>query len=345
VLPADDVPLGTVIVTLVPVARAHNLTDSEALRAAVLSGVAMSTNWLSVGDATAVVGLVGAAGAATAAATNVTEAAAATVSNNCGEDGDRVTYIISLAPAVLPTASQAAQLKGGVANEIDKQLKAVSLPARVVNASVTLDPGVYLDRAAPFPANARAGSGNVMQGWLRATGINMDLCPAGVGLAAVRRLVREDLVTSAEAIEKTAANDTALDRKLPQPARLHNVANTRIGERIKKKGGRGGATGSLRHVVLSPSLTPSVPTPLAVRIVPAYDIKNTPDVALDSVDKAGGVLPDVIDMLILVEGLSREQAVKDMDAVRTASRNNKFAREMGETPGLSSVSVGHTSDW
>ena len=97
---------------------------------------------------------------------------------------------------------------------------------------------------------------------------------------------------------------------------------------------------------LSPRLTPSAPThPLAVRIVPAYDIQDTPDVALDSADKAGGVLPDVIDMLILIEGLSRKQAVKDMDAVRTASRNNKFSREMGETPGLSSVSVGPTSDW
>jgi hypothetical protein len=148
-----------------------------------------------------------------------------------------------------------------VANEIDKQLKEVSLPARVVNASVTLDPGLYLDRAAPFPANARAGSGNVMQGSLRATGINMDLCPAGVGLAAMRTLIREDLVTSAETIEAAAANGDALERKLRKPTRLHNVANTRIGER---KMGRD--RGALCHVVLwgacpSSRLTPSVPNP------------------------------------------------------------------------------------
>ena len=243
VLEAADAPLGTVIVTVVPVAPARNLTDKEALRAAVLSGVAMTTNWLSVGDATAIVGLVGTAGAATAAATNATEAAAATASNNCGEDGDRVTYIVTLAPAVLPTASQAAQLVSGVAKEIDKQLRAVSLPARVTNASVTLDAALFREQPAPFPANVRAGSGNVMQGWLRATGINLDLCPTGVGLAAVRRLVREDLVTSAAAIEAAAANGTALDRKLPQPDRLHNVANTRIGERKRRRGGRGGKGG------------------------------------------------------------------------------------------------------
>ena len=85
---------------------------------------------------------------------------------------------------------------------------------------------------------------------------------------------------------------------------------------------------------------------MTVRIVPADDIEDTPDTALYSANKAGGVLPDVIDMRISVEGLSRNQALKDMAAIRTASRINKLSLELSETAGLSAASVGQTSqEW
>ena len=261
---AADVPLGTVIVTVVPVAPARNLTDKEELRAAVLSGVAMATDWLSVGDATAVIALPGVAGAVAAAASNATAAAGTTTSSECGSDGESMTYVVPLAPAVLPTASQAAQLTDGVAKAIDKQLRGVSLPARVVNASVTLDAGLFRDQAAPFPANARDGSGNIMLGWLRATGIGMDLCPPGVGLLAVRTLSRENLVTSVAAIEAAATNGTSRARGLPEPARLHNVANARIGERERRKRA-GGKESFVRwaffHSLCAPLLPQSASSP------------------------------------------------------------------------------------
>ena len=87
--------------------------------------------------------------------------------------------------------------------------------------------------------------------------------------------------------------------------------------------------------------------PLApVRIVPKNDIADTPDIALDAAGQTGGVLPDVIDMRILVSGLSRGQAATDMDAIRTASRSGKLSRELSATPGLTAASVGHTpQDW
>jgi hypothetical protein len=259
VLEAADVPLGTVTVTMVPVAPARNLTDKEELRAAVLSGVAMATDWLSVGDATAVVALPGVAGAIVAASSNASAAAGRNTSSECGTDGESMTYIVPLAPAVLPTAVQAAQLTDGVAKAIDKQLRGVSLPARVVKASVALDSGLFRDLPAPFPANARDGSNNIMLGWLRATGIGMDLCPPGVGLLAVRTLSRESLVMSVAAIEAAAANGTTQARGLPKPARLHNVANTRIGEREGEE--RGGAEGRSwdRWAIF---FTPFVPPPI-----------------------------------------------------------------------------------
>ena len=269
VLPADDVPLGTVIVTMVPVAPARNLTDSEALRAAVLSGVASATDWLSVGDATAVVALPGVAGAVAAAAENTTAAARITESSECGADGESMTYIVPLEPAVLPTAAQARQLVDGVAKEIAKQLKGVSLPARVVNASVTLDKALFRDLPAPFPANAQAGSNNIMSGWLRATGMGMDLCPPGVGLLAVRTLTREDLVKSVAVIEAAAANGTTQVRGLPMPSRRHNVANTRISKTGSGRGRKEKLGEAVGGVGVSPGQTPSFTSPPPPVLQPA----------------------------------------------------------------------------
>jgi len=85
---------------------------------------------------------------------------------------------------------------------------------------------------------------------------------------------------------------------------------------------------------------------MTVRIVPADDIEDTPDMALYSTHQAGGVLPGVIDMRISVEGLSRNQALMDMTFIRTASRNNKFSVEISKTAGLSAASVGEAwQEW
>ena len=89
---------------------------------------------------------------------------------------------------------------------------------------------------------------------------------------------------------------------------------------------------------------PPYPPTSSVRIVPKNDIANTPDIALDELGLTGGVLPDVIDMRILIEGLSSTQAATDMDALRTASRSGKLSRELSATPGLKAASVGSTPD-
>ena len=148
VLAADDSPLGTVRVTVAPT-RAPTLNDTARLRAAVVSGVALATDWVSVDDVTSV--KVGG-------------------TEDCGATGPVITYTLDLAPAVMPTAEQARQLSSGVVKAIDKQLMRDKIEARVDRATADLDAALFRERAAPFPANARAGSNNVMLGWLRATG-------------------------------------------------------------------------------------------------------------------------------------------------------------------------------
>jgi hypothetical protein len=68
----------------------------------------------------------------------------------------------------------------------------------------------------------------------------------------------------------------------------------------------------------------------------------TPDLALDSAGQTGGALPGAIDMHVAVAGLSRDQALIDMNALRTASRDNKLSRELSKTPGLKAASVAST---
>jgi hypothetical protein len=253
-----------------------------------------------------------------------------------------MTYIVPLAPAVLPTAAQARQLVNGVAKSIGNELKDVSLPTRVLNASVTLDAALFRDLPAPFPANAQAGSNNIMSGWLRATGMGMDLCPPGVGLLAVRTLTREDLVKSVAVIEAAAANGTTLVRGLPVPSRRHNVANTRISKTGSGRGREGRLGEAVGGVDVTPGQTLLYFPPsscFTARIIPKDDISATPDIALDSAGQTGGALPDVIEMHVAVAGLSHDQALIDMNALRTASRAGKLSRELSTTPGLKAASV------
>ena len=294
VLAAADVPLGVVTVRL----AGRNVTDSEALRAAVLSGLAMSTDWMSVGDATAV----------RVDATSDERAPTPTTSTPCGTSAPALTYIIALAPAVLPTAAQARQLVDGASSSISKQLAGAKLKdVRVVATDAALDDSLFAARPAPFPQHATAGSDNVMLGWLRATGYGMSLCE--VGLTALRTLQRQELVVSAAYIEATAANGTSAAKGLPAPSRRHNLANTRI-----------------------------------VRVVPKGHDVNSADVTLDLAAAAGGDVPDVLDMRIAVAGLTSDQAVRDVAAIRAASRSGKLTRELQKTPGLGTASLGHTPD-
>jgi hypothetical protein len=343
VLAADDRPLGTVTVTLVPTGTDDSLRDDEALRAAVLSGMAVATDWLSVGDATAVLAFVGDAGAAAAA--NVSAAAAAAAeSAACDEEGGSVTYIIPLAPAVAPTADQARQLTEGVTKSLEDHFRRMGVPARVAQARVALDEAHFAARPAPFPANARSGSSNVMLGWVRGTGYGMDLCPPGVGLAAIRAFTQAALVTSKEGVEAAAANGTSSKRGLPTPMRTENLANTRVGEKGEEGGQRGRGGEGPKNAARCFNLRTPFYSP-SVRVAPKDDFVDTPDIVLDAAGRAGGEVPDVLDMRIAVAGLTRGQAFATMNAIQASSRSGKMSRELSSTPGLDGASVGTTPDF
>lgn len=295
VLGAADVPLGSVVVTL---AGKANVTDDNALRAAVLSGVASSTDWLSVGDASAI-------GVTAGRSLNTS---APTTTPPCGTTAPSLTYTIALAPAVLPTAAQARQLTDGAAGWIGGQLQRARLKDyRVVGTDVKLDDTLFAKQPAPFPQSATAASTNTLLGLLRASGVGMSLCD--VGLAALRTLQREDLVTTMEQIERSAANGTVTAVGARKPRRFHNVANTRF-------------TGVL---------------PQRPDVNPAY-------VTVDTPLPPGGV--DVMDITMVIAGLTRDEALRDLDSIRGVARLGRYTRELARTPGLSAASVGPAPrDW
>ena len=83
----------------------------------------------------------------------------------------------------------------------------------------------------------------------------------------------------------------------------------------------------------------------SVRVAPKDDFVDTPDIALDAAGRAGGEVPDVLDMQVAVAGLSRGQAFANMNAIRAASRSGKLSRDLSTTPGLDGASVGTTPDF
>lgn len=295
VLQANDTPLGRVTVTLV---GTTNVTDDNALRAAVLSGIASSTDWLSVGDATAI-------GVVAGSALNRTTP---TTSPPCGTTAPSLTYTIALVPAVLPTAAQARQLTDGAAGWIGGQLHRARLKEyRVVATDVKLDDALFAKQPAPFPQQATAASTNTLLGLLRASGVGMSLCD--VGLAALRTLQRQDLVTTMEQIEQSAANGTVAAVGATKPRRFHNVANTRF-----------------------PRVLPQRPD-----VNPAY-------VTVDTALPPGGV--DVMDITMVIAGLTRDEALRDLDSIRGVARLGRYTRELARTPGLTAASVGPAPrDW
>jgi Protein kinase domain len=205
-LDAADVPLGTVTVTV----AGKNVTDNNALRAAILSGMASATDWLSVDDVAAI----DVVATETAGTSTVP-----TESTPCGTSGPSLTYTIALAPAVLPTATQARQLVDGASKSIGTELARLKYH-RVAATDVRLDATLYAARPAPFPVNAQAGSDNVLTGWLRSAGYGMNLCDAG--LAALRNMRRRylvDWVKTADARAKLVGST---------PSGRHNLANTRF---------------------------------------------------------------------------------------------------------------------
>jgi hypothetical protein len=169
---AMDIPLGALTVT---VAGRKNVTDNAPLRAAMLSGVAMATDWLSVDDVTAVRVVAG----------RSTDTLTPTTFSACGTSAPVLTYAIALAPAVLPTAGQARQLVDGVAKKIANQFLRVGLnDYHVVATDAKLNTTLFVAQPVPFPPEAQAGTQNVLSGYLRASGFGMSVCDAGV--AALR---------------------------------------------------------------------------------------------------------------------------------------------------------------
>lgn len=210
---ATDTPLGTVMVTVA--GSRKNVTDDDALRAAVLSGVAMATDWLSVDDATAVAIVAGLS----------TDATAPTTSTPCGTSAPSLTYTIALAPAVLPTASQARQLTDGMAKKIADQFSRVGLNGYHITATdVKLDDTLFAAHPAPYPPEAQAGSHNVLSGYLRASGFGMSVCD--VGIAALRNLRRRRQAALQTACKTAKANSTMSVVAKGLVSR-HNLANVR----------------------------------------------------------------------------------------------------------------------